>query len=375
MTSVQLRKVVKEYDSVDQVTLTGYKLPPALREVSLDIHDGETISIVGPSGCGKSTLLKVVAGLEFPQRGRIFYGDIDITDIKPQDRGVGMVFQDYALYPAMKGKGNLAYYFQQHQFNKEEMEARVQHTAELMGVDFEMLLGRLPDTLSGGEKQRVAIARCIVRDPVVFLMDEPIVNLDAKRRERTRIEIKKLLRKFQITTLYVTHDQQEAVFMGDRIAVMRAGIIEQVGTFDELYYTPANLFVATFIGTPPINILPAEISERRVMLAGQSWDLPEALASQLAPGQVRIGVRPESWLLAENAPAGASLLVSHIERLPTERAAFIHGSFQGTDVTVLTALEQPEVASIQAVPDWERAVFFAPQGEGVLYTPGAPEFF
>lgn len=375
MTSVQLRKVVKEYDSVDQVTLTGYKLPPALREVSLDIHDGETISIVGPSGCGKSTLLKVVAGLEFPQHGRIFYGDLDITEIKPQDRGVGMVFQDYALYPAMKGKGNLAYYFQQHQFSKEAMEARVQHTAELMGVDFEMLLGRLPDTLSGGEKQRVAIARCIVRDPVVFLMDEPIVNLDAKRRERTRIEIKKLLRKFQITTLYVTHDQQEAVFMGDRIAVMRAGMIEQVGTFDELYYTPANLFVATFIGTPPISILPAEIRERRVLLAGQSWDLPEALASQLAPGRVRIGVRPEGWLLAEDAPTGAPLLVSHIERLPTERAAFIHGSFQGTDVTVLTALEQPEVASVQAVPDWERAVFFAQEGEGVIYTPGAPEFF
>lgn len=375
MTSVQLRKVVKEYDSVDQVTLTGYKLPPALREVSLDIRDGETISIVGPSGCGKSTLLKVVAGLEFPQHGRIFYGDLDITEIKPQDRGVGMVFQDYALYPAMKGKGNLAYYFQQHQFSKEAMEARVQHTAELMGVDFEMLLGRLPDTLSGGEKQRVAIARCIVRDPVVFLMDEPIVNLDAKRRERTRIEIKKLLRKFQITTLYVTHDQQEAVFMGDRIAVMRAGIIEQVGTFDELYYTPANLFVATFIGTPPINILPAEICERRVLLAGKSWDLPETLASQLAPGWVRIGVRPEGWLLAEDAPAGAPLLVSHIERLPTERAAFIHGSFQGTDVTVLTALEQPEVASVQAVPDWERAVFFAREGEGVIYTPGAPAFF
>ncbi len=375
MTSVQLRKVVKEYDSVDQVTLTGYKLPPALREVSLDIHDGETISIVGPSGCGKSTLLKVVAGLEFPQRGRVFYGDTDITEIKPQDRGVGMVFQDYALYPAMKGKGNLAYYFQQHQFSKEEMEARVQQTAELMGVDFELLLGRLPDTLSGGEKQRVAIARCIVRDPVVFLMDEPIVNLDAKRRERTRIEIKKLLRKFQITTLYVTHDQQEAVFMGDRIAVMRAGTIEQVGTFDELYYTPANLFVASFIGTPPINLLPAQISERRVLLAGQSWELPEALAAVLPPGPVRIGVRPEGWLLAEAAPTGAMLQVSHIERLPTERAAFIHGSFQGTDVTVLTALEQPEVVSVQALPDWERAIFFAQEGEEVIYAPGAPEFF
>lgn len=375
MTSVQLRQVVKEYDSVDQVTLTGYKLPPALRAVSLDIHNGETMSIVGPSGCGKSTLLKVIAGLEFPQRGRVFYGDIDITEIKPQDRGVGMVFQDYALYPAMKGKGNLAYYFQQHQFTKEEMEARVRQTAELMGVDFEMLLGRLPDTLSGGEKQRVAIARCIVRDPVVFLMDEPIVNLDAKRREQTRIEIKKLLRKFQITALYVTHDQQEAVFMGDRITVMRDGMIEQVGTFDELYYTPANLFVATFIGTPPINILPAEIGERRISINGQIWKLPETLADLLPPGAVRVGVRPENWLLGTDAPGGASLQVSHVERVPTERAAYIHGSFQGIDVTVLTTLEQPEVASVQVVPDWERALFFKQKGEGVIYTPGAPEFF
>jgi len=375
MVSVQLRQVVKEYDTVDQVTLTGYKLPPALREVSLDIHDGETMSVVGPSGCGKSTLLKVVAGLEFPQRGRVFYGDLDITDIKPQDRGVGMVFQDYALYPAMKGKGNLAYYFQQHEFSKEEMEARVRHTSELMGVDFELLLGRLPDTLSGGEKQRVAIARCIVRDPVVFLMDEPIVNLDAKRREQTRIEIKKLLRKFKITTLYVTHDQQEAVFMGDRVTVMRAGVIEQVGTFDELYYTPANLFVATFIGTPPINILPAEIGEGRVIINGRSWELPKSVAAQLTPGKVRVGVRPENWLLENNTPDGAPLQLSHIERVPTERAAFIHGSFLGTDVTVLTSLEQPEVASVQAVPDWERALFFEWEGEGVISTPGAPEFF
>ncbi|HET8847045.1 MAG TPA: ABC transporter ATP-binding protein, partial [Ktedonobacteraceae bacterium] len=173
MTSVQLRQVVKEYDTVEQVTLTGYKLPPALRNVSLEIESGETMCIVGPSGCGKSTLLKVVAGLEYPQRGRVFYGDFDMTDIKPQDRGVGMVFQDYALYPTMKGKGNLSYYFQMHEHTQEEMEARVQHTAQLMGVDFNYLLGRLPDTLSGGEKQRVAIARCIVRDPVVFLMDEP----------------------------------------------------------------------------------------------------------------------------------------------------------------------------------------------------------
>lgn len=373
MASIRLEQVVKEYDAVDQVTLTGYKNPPALRDVSLEVRDGETLCVVGPSGCGKSTLLKVVAGLEFPQRGRVFYDAIDMTEIKPQDRGVGMVFQDYALYPTMKGKGNLAYYFQQHEHTPAEREARIQHTAQLMGIDFELLLGRFPDTLSGGEKQRVAIARCIVRDPIVFLMDEPIVNLDAKRREQTRIEIKKLLRKFQITTLYVTHDQQEAVFMGDRIAVMRQGMIEQVGTFDELYYTPANLFVATFIGTPPLNMLPVEISERSVHMQGRSWGLPAALADAIRPGKARVGVRAEGWRI--EASDGAELSVSHIERIPTERAAFMHGAFLGTQVTVLTALEQPEVRSIQVAPDWERALFFEYENEGVLYAPGAPDFF
>lgn len=373
MTSVQLKQIVKEYDSLDQVTLTGYKNPPALRDVSLEIRAGETMCIVGPSGCGKSTLLKVVAGLEFPQRGRVFYDDFDMTEIKPQDRGVGMVFQDYALYPTMKGKGNLAYYFQQHEHTQQAMEERVRQTATLMGVDFELLLSRTTDTLSGGEKQRVAIARCIVRDPLVFLMDEPIVNLDAKRREQTRLEIKKLLRAFHITTIYVTHDQQEAVFMGDRLTVMRDGMIEQVGTFDELYYTPANLFVATFIGTPPITLLPAEIGAGQVSIGGQSWALPETLAAALTLGKVRIGVRPDGWLL--ESPDGARIQISHIERIPTERAAFLHGTLAGASVVILTALEQPEIGNILATPDWERALFFAAESEEVIYTPGVPEFF
>lgn len=373
MTGVRLEKVTKEYDSVEQVTLTGYKHPPALNEVSLEIKNGETISIVGPSGCGKSTLLKVVAGLEFPQKGRVFYDSLDITEIKPQDRGVGMVFQDYALYPTMKSKGNLAYYFEMHQQSKEEMEARVRHTATLMGVDFELLLGRLPDTLSGGEKQRVAIARCIVRDPLVFLMDEPIVNLDAKRREQTRMEIKKLLRKFTITTIYVTHDQQEAVFMGDRIAVMRHGTIEQLGTFDDLYYSPVNLFVATFIGTPPITILPVTVADGQVRLENWHWQLPEALADKIQPGKVRMGIRPEGWQL--NAADGIELPISHIERIPTERAAFIHGSLLASNVIAVAPLEQPEVNRIRISPDWERVYFFEQDGEGVIHTPGIPEFF
>src|SRR5215218_1887706 len=242
MASVTLDRVVKHYDTAESVTLTGgFKRRPALDNVSI-------ASVVGASGCGKSTLLKVVAGLEIPDRGRILFNGVDVTATQPRDRGVGMVFQDYALYPTMKGKGNLAYYFQVHERTEEEAEQRTKEVAEIMGMGFEMLMGRVPTTLSGGEQQRVAIGRCIVRDPHIFLMDEPICNLDAKLRESTRLELKKLLRKFAATALYVTHDQQEAIFMGDRIAVMRDGRIEQLGTFDELYYTPANLYVARFIG-------------------------------------------------------------------------------------------------------------------------------
>lgn len=373
MAKVDLVEVVKYYDTVEAVTLTGYKNPPALNKITLTINDGETISIVGPSGCGKSTLLKVVAGLEYPQSGKVLYNNFDLTDIKPQDRGVGFVFQDYALYPSKKGKGNLRYYFEVHQRTEEEMEQRIKETAELMGVGFDMLLGRLPDTLSGGEKQRVAIARCIVRDPQVFLMDEPICNLDAKLRERTRTEIKKLLNKFQITTLYVTHDQQEAIFMGDRIAVMRSGIIEQVGTFDELYYSPANLFVANFIGTPPINLIPATVQDGKVTLQDVTWELSPEIAAKVPAGMVRMGVRPEGWEVADTT--GARMKVGHIERLYTERAAFIYGNLAGVTVSALVPLDYPEVSTVHLTPNWDRVYFFSTEDETAYHVPGVIDLF
>lgn len=375
MAKVDLVEVVKYYDTVEAVTLTGYKNPPALNKITLTIHDGETISIVGPSGCGKSTLLKVVAGLEYPQSGQVLYNNFDLTDIKPQDRGVGFVFQDYALYPSKKGKGNLRYYFEVHQRTEAEMEQRIRETAELMGVGFDMLLGRLPDTLSGGEKQRVAIARCIVRDPQVFLMDEPICNLDAKLRERTRTEIKKLLNKFQITTLYVTHDQQEAIFMGDRIAVMRSGIIEQVGTFDDLYYSPVNLFVANFIGTPPINLIPATVQDGQVTVQDVTWGLSPEIAAKVPAGVVRMGVRPEGWDVADTAGAGASMKVGHIERLYTERAAFLYGNLAGITISALVPLDYPEVATVHLTPNWDRVYFFSAGDETAYHVPGVIDLF
>ncbi len=372
MTSIELRNIVKQYDSVDQVTLTGYKGEPALNNVSVTINDGETLSIVGPSGCGKSTMLKVIAGLEYPNSGQVIYNGQDFTEIKPQDRGVGMVFQDYALYPTRKGRGNLSYFFEVHERTEAEEQARIKQTAELMGVDFQLLLGQMPDTLSGGQKQRVAIARCIVRDPNIFLMDEPIVNLDAKLRERTRIEMKKLLRQFNITTVYVTHDQQEAIFMGDRIMVMRRGKIEQIGTFDELYYTPVNLFVAQFIGTPPITIIPATVNAGSITIGSTTWELPDMV--NLSDGAVRIGVRPEAWLL--DMDDGITMTVRHIERLPTERAAYVIGPLPGADtVTAIAPLDYPKAAQVKLAPDWEQTVFFAAHGEAVLHAPGVPDLF
>jgi ABC-type sugar transport system ATPase subunit len=374
LAAVDVDRVTKQYDTADAVTLTGaFKKPPALNDVSLHVADGETVSIVGSSGCGKSTLLKVVAGLEFPNSGRVLFDETDVTNLAPQDRGVGMVFQDYALYPTLKGKGNLAYYFQVHERTQEEADQRTREVAQIMGVGFDLLMGRVPTTLSGGEQQRVAIGRCIVRDPSLFLMDEPICNLDAKLRESTRIELKKLLRKFAVTTLYVTHDQQEAIFMGDRIAVMRDGEIIQIGSFDDLYYQAANLFVAQFIGSPPIGILPATIDDHYVSVMNARWALPDDIAQSAPPGRVRVGVRPEGWNLS--APDGVTVSIRHIERNPTERASFLFGSIADTRFVIATGIDVPDVTEIRATPDWSQVYFFAADSEETLRAPGVPQLF
>lgn len=374
MTSVTLENVVKYYYPGIGAAETRPVL--GLDHVSLEIQDGETISIVGSSGCGKSTLLKVIAGLEYPDEGRVLYNGMDVTRIPPQERGVGMVFQDYALYPGKEGRQNMSYFFEVHQRSEEEKQQRLKETAELMGIGFELLMEREVDTLSGGEKQRVGIARCIVRDPTVFLMDEPISNLDAKLRERTRTEIKRLLKRFQITTIYVTHDQQEAIFMGDRIAVMRAGRIEQFGTFDELYYSPANLFVATLIGTPPMSILFGEKDGGAVKLADSTLlPLPPKLAACLPEGRLRIGIRPEAWFVNPGSGPALSMEIKRIERLFTERAAFAYGTVAGSPVSVLLTLDFPEASQLTLAPNWEQICFFAADSEAALHTPGVPSLF
>lgn len=301
--SVRLENVTKIYYSKEKLNILGKDSgTKALDNVSLEIKSGETMSILGPSGCGKSTLLKVVSGLETIEEGLVYYDEEDVTVMPPKDRGIGMVFQNYALYPNYKSKGNLSFFFWVRKTPQEEIDERVKETSRIMGMGFDKLLGRIPTTLSGGEQQRVAIGRCIVRYPTIFLMDEPISNLDAKLRVRTRGEIKRLLIKFDITTVYVTHDQTEAIAMGDRITLMRKGKIVQVGTYDEIYDYPVNRFTAEFIGKPPMNFFEGEISEGNLFQAADfSLTLPLEVTSKLnGKREILLGIRPENIRLLPN---------------------------------------------------------------------------
>jgi len=267
----------------------------ALDHVDLTVPDGKTLSIVGPSGCGKSTLLRIVAGLDPEFTGRVLYDGQDMRDVPPRDRYIGMVFQNYALYPHFQGHGNLSFFFRLHKRTDEETEERIRATSEIMGIGFDELLKRKPGTLSGGQQQRVAIGRAIVRNPVLFLFDEPLSNLDAKLRVQTRIEIKRLLRRFQITAIYVTHDQVEAITLGDQIAVMREGQVEQVGTYQELMDRPATAFVAGFLGQPPMNLFAGgTVRKGRVCWENAELALPARMRALVREGQsLTVGARPE----------------------------------------------------------------------------------
>lgn len=284
----------------------------ALDHVNLTIPDGETLSIVGPSGCGKSTLLRIVAGLDPKFEGRVLYDGKDMRDVPPRDRYIGMVFQNYALYPHFRGQGNLSFFFKLHKRTDEETEARIRATSEIMGIGFEELLKRKPGTLSGGQQQRIAIGRAIARDPVLFLFDEPLSNLDAKLRVQTRIEIKRLLRRFQITAIYVTHDQVEAITLGDKIAVMREGRIEQVGAYQELMDDPVSAFVAGFLGQPPMNLFAGGVvRDGRICWHNAEVALPARLRGHVREGQtVTVGARAErAEILGESGPKGEGLVL------------------------------------------------------------------
>src|SRR5918997_5003 len=244
MAQVSLRRVVKEYEGGVQ----------AVKGIDLEIADHEFVVLVGPSGCGKSTTLRMIAGLEEISAGEIAIGGAVVNDIPPRDRDIAMVFQNYALYPHMSVYDNMAFGLMLRKFDKAEIRRRVENAARIL--DIGELLDRKPKALSGGQRQRVAMGRAIVRDPKVFLFDEPLSNLDAKLRVQMRTEIKKLRERVRTTTIYVTHDQVEAMTLADRIVVLNAGRIEQVGTPEDVYEAPATTFVASFIGAPPMNLLP-----------------------------------------------------------------------------------------------------------------------
>jgi ABC-type sugar transport system ATPase subunit len=286
----------------------------SIENLDLTIHDGETMVILGPSGCGKTTLLKIIAGLIAPDSGQVRYDGVNVTELPPGERRIGMVFQNYALYPHLDSRANVLSYFR---FRKRTPEldamarAKYQRTSELMGVTLASLLDRKPGTLSGGEKQRVALGRCITRDPALFLLDEPFSNLDQALREKYRVNLKILLRQFDITTVYVTHDHYEALILGDRLAVMDGGRIEQVGTYQEIYDRPRNVFVAGFlnrhVGTPPINLL-------------DGGHLPRGHA----PGNTRVGVRPEDLDVSrEKREGGISGIVAGVVSLPMMNATIL----------------------------------------------------
>jgi len=285
-----------------------------LKGVSIDVADGEFTVIVGPSGCGKSTLLRVVAGLEELTGGSIVIGDRNVTALPPSERGIAMVFQSYALYPHLTVRENMAFGLRIAKAAKREIDDAVRRAAEILNI--EALLDRKPAALSGGQRQRVAIGRAIVRQPQIFLFDEPLSNLDADLRVRMRYEFAALHRTLGTTTLYVTHDQVEAMTLADRIIVLRDGHIEQVGSPRELYARPANIFVAQFLGTPRMNILTAVVADggRAELADGRSLALP-SLAAPLAPGaQVSVGIRPEDIRIGE-APGALAFTIGFVERL------------------------------------------------------------
>ncbi|WP_420476784.1 sn-glycerol-3-phosphate import ATP-binding protein UgpC [Noviherbaspirillum sp. ST9] len=317
MAQVHLKNITKTYGK-------GIKAVEVIHGISIDIADGEFIVMVGPSGCGKSTLLRMVAGLEEITGGDIVIGERVVNQLEPKDRDIAMVFQNYALYPHMSVYENMAYGLKIRKFSKADIDSRVQKAAKILELG--ALLDRTPRQLSGGQRQRVAMGRAIVREPAVFLFDEPLSNLDAKLRVQMRLEIQKLHRTLGTTSLYVTHDQVEAMTLGQRMIVMNAGRAEQIGTPTEVYGKPATTFVAGFIGSPPMNLLPGKVSSdgtRFELGNGASAALPVP-AGALQSRECILGIRPEHMQLGT---PGLSFQVEMVEALGAD--VLIHGTAGG----------------------------------------------
>ncbi|WP_298933750.1 sn-glycerol-3-phosphate import ATP-binding protein UgpC [uncultured Ruegeria sp.] len=316
MATVTLQNVKKSFGETD-----------VIHGIDVDIADGEFIVIVGPSGCGKSTLLRMVAGLETVSSGEIRIGDERANEKEPMDRDIAMVFQNYALYPHMSVRQNMGYGLKIAGLPKGDIDQKVTEAAKLLQL--EPLLDRKPRQLSGGQRQRVAMGRAIVREPAVFLFDEPLSNLDAKLRVQMRLEIRELQEKLGITSLYVTHDQVEAMTMADRMIVMNGGIAEQIGTPLDVYETPRTLFAAQFIGSPAMNIFDAECKDGTLKVGDV-----EIGPAAVADGAVKLGIRPEHLVQDDNGPIEAAIQISE----PLGANTLLHGQFTANKTAITISL-------------------------------------
>ncbi|MBC9927714.1 MULTISPECIES: ABC transporter ATP-binding protein [unclassified Leucobacter] len=353
MASVTYDSVTLQYPGTER---------PAVDDLHLEIADGEFLVLVGPSGCGKSTALRMLAGLEEVDSGRVLIGDEDMTRAAPKDRDIAMVFQNYALYPHMTVAENMGFALKIAGVDKAERAERVRAVAEQL--DLVEYLDRKPKALSGGQRQRVAMGRAIVRQPRVFLMDEPLSNLDAKLRVQTRTRIASLQRELGVTTVYVTHDQTEALTMGDRIAVMKLGVLQQVGTPRELLDRPRNVFVAGFIGSPAMNLFPVDVHEAGLRFGAATLPIASDVRPRVTGGQVIAGVRPEDLKIAVAGEPGLEIEVDLVEELGADGYLYGHADIAGTRTEVVVRVdgrEHPEAGErVTVLPATGRVHLFDP---------------
>lgn len=351
MTTVTLEHVSKRFAQDGAINPHGVT---AVNDISIKIQSGDVLAILGPSGCGKSTLLRLIAGILTPDSGRVLYNDTHLENIPLRERGVGMVFQEGALIPHWESKRSVGFFLSLRK-REAEIPERMRQISKITGIGLDQLLERKPGQLSGGERQRVGIARALARDLRVLLFDEPFANLDAKYRTEARVELKRLLNAFPVTSIYVTHDQVEAIALSHRIAVMREGKIEQVGTYQQLYTSPHNLFVATFIGSPPINLFPGRVEGGRWQ--GENFggypmrkDLPDG-------SKVTMGVRAEHLRLAAEGTLG---VVDQITPFYAEHHQLIAVHLAGENWLLTAPLNQPveHGSTIQCAPDPAELLFF-----------------
>jgi len=347
MGSVSIRDIKKSYGPVE-----------VLHGINIDIADGEFVVIVGPSGCGKSTLLRMVAGLEAITSGEISIDDRIVNEVEPKDRNIAMVFQNYALYPHMSVFDNMAYGLKLQKLSKTEIKRRVEEVSKTLQL--EEFLNRKPRQLSGGQRQRVAMGRAIVREPSVFLFDEPLSNLDAKLRVQMRLEIKKLQRRLAVTSLYVTHDQIEAMTMADRLIVLNDGIAEQIGTPMELYDNPASQFVAGFIGSPAMNFIAVRLQDETIHIGDTTIPCPDHLRHT---GPAILGVRPEHFKLPDSGLRELNMDVDVVEKLGADTLA--HGTISGCAESIVVKLpgnvDMDNESAVRIAVDLSKLILFDPE--------------